>query len=220
MAGMFYTLQEAAEKLKKTQEEIKQMIEQGKLRGFRDGSSFFLKIDEIEAFASQESTSEVPEEPLSEEAAAVFENESAPEPALVEQEPSQPEGQEMPSPEFNEEETEMPKLEETEPQVPEEEFDMAAMEELVQEIPAAESVTVTEVPAVKPKKAAKKPRSRAKPKAKRAVKPQRLSFGQWLLFNLSEDSPAAIFVLVLIFCLVLSGLAALGYGLYFLHSNL
>ena len=90
----------------------------------------------------------------------------------------------------------------------------------LQEIPAAESVTVTEVPAVKPKEASKKPRSKARPRAKRAVKPQRLSFGQWLLFNLSEDSPAAIFVLVLIFCLVLSGLAALGYGLYFLHSNL
>src|SRR3972149_3286947 len=211
MAGMFYTLQEAAEKLNKTEEEVKQIIEQGKLRGFRDGPSIFLKIDEVETFVSEESVSVVPEEPQVKE----------PEPALisVEPEPLQPEEQELPSPEFKEEETKMSELEETEPQVPEEEFDIADMEKLVEEIPAVKAVTAQEAPTAQPQKAMKKPRSRAEPQIKQARKSQRLSFGQWLLYSLTEDNPVAIFVLVLISCLVLSALAALGYGFYFLYIN-
>ena len=211
MAGMFYTLQEAAEKLNKTEEEVKQIIEQGKLRGFCDGPSVFLKIDEVEAFASEESASVVPEEPQVKE--------PEPAPISVEPEAPQPEEQELPLPEFEEEETKMPDLEETEPQVPEEEVDIADMEKLVEEIPAVEAVTAQEVPAAEPQKAIKKPRSRAKPKIKQAGKSRRMSFGQWLLFSLTEDNPVGIFVLVLISCLVLSAIAALGYGLLFLYKN-
>jgi len=52
MAGMFYSLQEVAEKLNKTEEEIKQIVKKGKLREFRDGSNVLFKIDEIEALMS------------------------------------------------------------------------------------------------------------------------------------------------------------------------
>lgn len=49
MAGMFYSLKETAEKLGKTEAEIKQLAKEGKLREFRDGSSLLFKIEEVEA---------------------------------------------------------------------------------------------------------------------------------------------------------------------------
>ncbi len=55
MAGMFYSLQEAAEKLKKTEEELKQLVKQGKLREFRDGAHLLFKIDEVEALMADTS---------------------------------------------------------------------------------------------------------------------------------------------------------------------
>jgi excisionase family DNA binding protein len=55
MAGMFYSLQEAAEKLKKTQEELKRLVKQGKLREFRDGPHLLFKMDEVEALMADTS---------------------------------------------------------------------------------------------------------------------------------------------------------------------
>jgi hypothetical protein len=52
MAGMFYSLKEVAEKLNKTEEEIKQIVQQGKLREFRDGPNLLFKVDEVEALMS------------------------------------------------------------------------------------------------------------------------------------------------------------------------
>ena len=52
MAGMFYSLQEAAEKLNKTEDEIKQLVQEGKLREFRDGTNLLFKVDEVEALIS------------------------------------------------------------------------------------------------------------------------------------------------------------------------
>jgi len=49
MAGMFYSLKEAAEKLNKTEKQVKELAKQGKLREFRDGSNLLFKIDEVEA---------------------------------------------------------------------------------------------------------------------------------------------------------------------------
>lgn len=49
MAGMFYSLKETAEKLGKTEDEVKQLAKEGKLREFRDGSSLLFKIEEVEA---------------------------------------------------------------------------------------------------------------------------------------------------------------------------
>jgi hypothetical protein len=70
MAGMFYSLQEVAEKLKKTEEEIKQLAKQGKLREFRDGPHLLFKVDEVEALladtgvaASKEPPAPKPAEP-------------------------------------------------------------------------------------------------------------------------------------------------------------
>ncbi len=53
MAGMFYSLQEAAEKLNKTEEEINQLVEEGKLREFRDGPNLLFKVEEVDALLSE-----------------------------------------------------------------------------------------------------------------------------------------------------------------------
>ncbi|GAH44732.1 unnamed protein product, partial [marine sediment metagenome] len=52
MAGMFYSLQEAAEKLNKTEEQIKEIVREGRLREFRDGPNLLFKVDEVEALMS------------------------------------------------------------------------------------------------------------------------------------------------------------------------
>jgi hypothetical protein len=55
MAGMFYSLQEVAAKLGKTEEEVKEIIKQGRLREFRDGPNLLFKVTEVEALMSDSS---------------------------------------------------------------------------------------------------------------------------------------------------------------------
>ncbi len=55
MASMFYSLQEAAAKLNKTEEEVKELVKEGKLREFRDGSNLLFKVDEVESLMSETS---------------------------------------------------------------------------------------------------------------------------------------------------------------------
>jgi hypothetical protein len=54
MAGMFYSLEEAAEKLGKTPDEVKQLAQEGKLREFRDGSALLFKIEEVNALEAED----------------------------------------------------------------------------------------------------------------------------------------------------------------------
>jgi len=49
MARMFCSLKQAADRLDKTEEELKEIVRQGRLRGFPDGPNLFLKVDEVEA---------------------------------------------------------------------------------------------------------------------------------------------------------------------------
>ncbi len=67
MAGMFYSLQEAAEKLNRTEEEIKEIVKEGRLREFRDGPNILFKVDEVEALMADTSVA------ASEESAAPLE---------------------------------------------------------------------------------------------------------------------------------------------------
>ena len=54
MAGMFFcSLREAAQRLKKTEEELKQIVKQEKLQDYRDESKILFKIDEVEALAKR-----------------------------------------------------------------------------------------------------------------------------------------------------------------------
>jgi len=88
MAGMFYSLKEAAEKLGKTQDEVQQLADEGKLRVFRDGSNLLFKIDEVNALLAggaevldmnlDAGDLEMGEAPAEEPLAEAFEEESAP----------------------------------------------------------------------------------------------------------------------------------------------
>ena len=49
MAVMFYSLQEAAERLGKTEDQIRAVVQSGQLREFRDGPNLLFKVDEVDA---------------------------------------------------------------------------------------------------------------------------------------------------------------------------
>lgn len=95
MAGMFYSLKEAAERLGKTEDEIKQLAKEGTLREFRDGSNLLFKIEEVDALLTggadleavdleAELEAAAPEEALAEIAEPELEAEPTPEPPLEE----------------------------------------------------------------------------------------------------------------------------------------
>jgi len=58
MAGMFYSLKEAAEKLNVTELQVRELAKQGKLREFRDGSNLLFKVDEVGALMPEQGTDE------------------------------------------------------------------------------------------------------------------------------------------------------------------
>ena len=122
MAGMFYSLQEAAEKLNKTEEQLKEIVQEGKLREFRDGPNLLFKIEEIEALMSESEAAE-PE---------------APAPEVAEPEVPEPE---MPALEAEEEAVEL--------EVPEPEAEEGTEVELDIPEPAAEAEEVVELEAPK-----------------------------------------------------------------------
>jgi hypothetical protein len=116
MAGMFYSLQEAVEKLNKTEDELKQIVKEGKLREFRDGPNLLFKVEEVEALMSDTGvmpSEQAPEpEALEPEAAAL----ETPEPEALEPEALEPEA---PEPEALE--SEALSLEAPSPETPESE---------------------------------------------------------------------------------------------------
>jgi len=112
MAGMFYSLQEAAEKLNKTEDELKQIVKEGKLREFRDGPNLLFKVEEVEALMSD--TGVMPSEQALELEALEPE---ALEPEALESEALSPEA---PSPETPEFEAPVSEAPEEEPLAPSE----------------------------------------------------------------------------------------------------
>jgi hypothetical protein len=172
MAGMFYSLQEAAEKLNKTEEEIKQIVKEGGLREFRDGPNLLFKVEEVEALMSgtgimpsgqapepQTPTPEVPEpEALKPEALKpeALEPEAL-EPETLEPETLEPEAAapEIPEPEALEPEAAAPEILEPEtlepeaaaPEIPEPETlepEVQEPEALELEVPADETAAPSE----------------------------------------------------------------------------
>ena len=51
MAKMFYTIEEAAEKLGKTEDEVKEMAKSGQIQEFRDRDKLMFKVDQIDLLA-------------------------------------------------------------------------------------------------------------------------------------------------------------------------
>lgn len=53
MAGMFYSLKETADRLGKTEDDVRQLAKSGKLREFRDGSHVMFKMEEVNALLAE-----------------------------------------------------------------------------------------------------------------------------------------------------------------------
>jgi len=66
MAGMFLSLKEAAAKLNITEEQVQQLVRDGKLREFRDGANVLFKVDEVEALVGEMPKAELEEVSLPE----------------------------------------------------------------------------------------------------------------------------------------------------------
>jgi len=96
MAGMFYSLQEAAEKLNKTEAELKELVKEGRLREFRDGSNLLFKVDEVDGLVSE---------------ADIIGLEEAPEAEAFDSEALEPEAAEGEAPEIDFTEEEIPGME-------------------------------------------------------------------------------------------------------------
>jgi excisionase family DNA binding protein len=120
MAGMFYSLHEAAEKLNISEDQLKELAQEGKLREFRDGPNLLFKVDEVEALIPQVEAvePEVPELEVTEPEAPEPEA-AAPEPQPEEEEAIDLDLSDMDVPE--QEETPEPEMAEPEPQAEEEE---------------------------------------------------------------------------------------------------
>ena len=52
MAGMFFSLEEAAAKLNVSKEKIQELVKEGRLREFSDGPNLLFKVDEVESLMS------------------------------------------------------------------------------------------------------------------------------------------------------------------------
>ncbi|UCG49056.1 MAG: hypothetical protein JSU94_04585, partial [Phycisphaerales bacterium] len=164
---MFYSLQEALERLSMTEEQIKQVVADGKLREFRDGPNLLFKVEEVEALVPQ-AGDEALEEALEPEAREAEESElialeaedlepAEPEdvePAAIEPEAVEPEEAEPVALEPEDLEPEAAELEAVEPEQAAEpepsaeepaeaalsDFDIEALGDTAAEIPDAEAL--------------------------------------------------------------------------------
>ena len=132
MAGMFYSLREAAEKLNISEDQLKELAQEGKLREFRDGPNLLFKVDEVEALIPQ-----VEEfEPEVTEPEATEAEMTEPEPQAEEEEPVE---LDLSDTEVPQAETPQPEAEISEPEVPEEEIsELEALSE--EEVPSLEAL--------------------------------------------------------------------------------
>ena len=82
---MFFTMQEVADKLSKSEEQIHVLIQEGKLREFRDGTKLLFKVSEVESLASQlpSAANGEPIEILPNESSAILEPIAEPTPAAA-----------------------------------------------------------------------------------------------------------------------------------------
>jgi len=156
MAGMFYSLEEAVEKLNATEEQVKELVRKGKLREFRDGSNVLFKVDEVKALMSDtgvtasEETPAAVEEETDEDKISLVSEAAAPETAMPDTTVPEPAAPETPvleptAPEIAVPEPAVPEIPVLEPAVPE----IAVPEPAVPEIPVPEAA-VPETPVPEP----------------------------------------------------------------------
>ncbi|MEN6424185.1 MAG: helix-turn-helix domain-containing protein, partial [Phycisphaerales bacterium] len=83
MASMFFSLKETAQKLGKSEDEVRQLVKDGRLREFRDGANLLFKIDEVNALVDEGidmglEAVDLSEAPAEEQAVEAAEGEAAP----------------------------------------------------------------------------------------------------------------------------------------------
>ena len=227
MAGMFCSLEEAAEILNKTPDQIKELVTQGRLREFRDGTSLLLKLDELQALAAEEGI---------EPAMEAFPTETpVPRPLATTPTRKQAQASDLDALEPQDADVEMPELELPETETAEDESpdldigDFGAFEEQ-DETPAVKDVepalaieepTADDIPAMR-ETAADKPKAKQKPPRK--AKPRKvvrtssepgLSLGQWFIAGLQKDDPIAVFTLILLLAVIIAACVAIGYAAHY-----
>jgi len=143
MSGMFYSLEEAAQKLNKSEDELKQLIKDGQIREFRDGPNILLKAEEVEALIPGDDVSGPSDEALdiNDETEIIEMPIEESEPELEDDDMSIPEmDTEEPEPQAQEDE-DLPELDIEEPQIAEEEMEIPELssqessEEIIDEEP-------------------------------------------------------------------------------------
>jgi len=222
MAAMFCTLKEALQRLNATEDELKSMVEQGKLREFRDGLDRLFRIDEVEAIAPQASDTmaedglapQTMESDLSEPDAngvgAALESADA-EMDGIELEVSEPEEMGFDAPAFDIR-AELGMLDAEEAGAAE----RSGLGEVVAADLPVEDLTVEEETDVQMQVASQPaPRAtRAAPAAYVHVSVPKKSAWRWFADGLRNDRPAAVVLLFVLLGAILSGCAALGYVLH------
>ena len=211
MGGMFYSLQKAAARLNKTEEELKAIVKQGKLNVFRNGSNILLKVDEVEALASKEDITIAPEARPAKEPTP-----QPPEIEILELDGKEPETLETVTPQEQPIDLEALDLESPVLQTPDLETPAP---------PAAEPQIVA--PQAPPAEAPRPQQTfdsrhwttstvhfRTAPWIEETDYPQRLSLRQWFIKGLRADNAAAVIVLCLLLSFVLSIFSISGYFVY------
>jgi excisionase family DNA binding protein len=147
MAGMFYSLREAAEKLNLTEDQLKELAQEGKLREFRDGPNLLFKIEEVEALIPEFEAAE----PEAEEEGALELDLSEPEVeegTEVELGVSEPEVEEGTEVELEVPEPEAEEPEAVELEAPEPEAEVSEPEEPEEEISELQALSEEDVPSL------------------------------------------------------------------------
>ena len=93
MAGMFYSIQEVAAKLGKSEDEVRQIVKSGRLREFRDGPNLLFMVDEVNSLLSDTSFTGV--KPADEKPAAPKDAEAEAEEILLAPDTPIKEGEEL-----------------------------------------------------------------------------------------------------------------------------
>ncbi len=225
MAGMFYSLKEAAERLNKTEEELRAIAKEGKLREFRDGSELLFRVNEVEAMIPQTSDSASAEELEPESMAASAPTEGlaeieASEEVVQDEEILQSEIETASFPELQADETEEEDSESSELDMildipeSEEQESLAGMDEIEAEMAEASAQNrdieqaAESLPIVR-----SKARFKAPP-AQEGAMSQKLTACQRFVNGLRDDSPVVVILLFVFLCIVLSACGGLGYVIY------
>jgi excisionase family DNA binding protein len=108
MAGMFYSLKEAAQRLSLTEDKVRELTKQGKLREFRDGPTLLFKVDEVDALVADKGSAA--------KAQAPKEAPPSPKKAVARPGPAKkPDEPKVPEPETTDVDMEVPELDLSEP---------------------------------------------------------------------------------------------------------